>query len=95
MTNASLFVWVDGSDSAYRQFGDSFNLSFPIGSVEGNTDDCVRFRFTSDGEISNGWLNQGCNVSRSCYFCNRPGKYEQISPLRIRTSPTQIVIPKL
>ena len=74
VTNASAFVWVDCSDSGYRQFGDSFNLTFPIGSVEGNTDGCVRFRFTSHGEISNGWLNQGCNVSRSCYFCNRPGK---------------------
>ena len=74
MTDPNAFVWVDGSGSAYRQFGNSFGLTFPIGSTEGNTDDCVRFRYTFSGVISDGWLNQGCDVSRSCYFCNRPGK---------------------
>ena len=74
MTDASEFVWVDGSDSVYRQFGNSFELTLPFGSYQWNTDDCVRFRYTLNGEISNGWLNQGCDVERSCYFCNRPGK---------------------
>ena len=74
MTNASSFAWVDGSDSTYRQFGNSFGLTFPTGGTVGNTDDCVRFRFTFHGAISNGWLNKGCDAERSCYFCSRPGK---------------------
>ena len=77
MADASAFVWADGSDSVYRQFGNSFGLTFPTGSTEGNTDDCVRFRYTSiGGAISNGWLNQGCSLERNCYFCSRPGKRE-------------------
>ena len=74
MTDPNAFVWVDGSDSAYRQFGNSFGLIFPIGSTEGNTDDCVIFGYTLNGAISNGWSNQDCDVERSCYFCSRPGK---------------------
>ena len=74
MTDPSAFVWVDGSDCTYRQFGSSFGLTFPTRSTEENTDDCVGFRYTRDGVISNGWLNQGCDLERSCYFCSRTGK---------------------
>ena len=69
----SAFVWVDGSDSTYRQFGNSFELTFPVGNVQNDENDCVRFRYVVDMEITNGWFNQGCDVMRSCYFCNRPG----------------------
>ena len=73
MTNASAFVWVDGSNSAYRQFGNSLGETYPISN--GRSDqDCVGFRNIENMIISNGWLNQGCDVLRSCYFCNRPGK---------------------
>ena len=68
------WIRVDGSDSVYRQFGNSFERIFPIGNAEGKINDCVRFRYTLHGAISNGWLNEGCNVDRSCYFCSRPGK---------------------
>ena len=75
MAVASTFVWADGSNSTYRQFGNSFVLTYPVGSDPDNENDCVRFRYTGDSDmISNGWLNRGCDVMRSCYFCTRPGK---------------------
>ena len=74
MSNPNVFVWVDGSGSAYRQFGNSLGRVFPIGDGGVKMNDCVRFRYTLHGAISNGWLNEGCNVDRSCYFCSRPGK---------------------
>ena len=74
MTNVSAFVWVDGSDSTYRQFGDSLGETYPISNGQSDQD-CVGFRYVENMIISNGWLNQGCDVVRSCYFCNRPGKY--------------------
>ena len=74
MEVASAFVWEDGSNSTYRQFGNSFGRTHPIGSDPGNENDCVRFRYTELTAISNGWLNQDCNVMRSCYFCTRLGK---------------------
>ena len=75
MEVVSDFVWEGGSDSTYRQFGNSFERLFPIGSQPDDVNDCVRFRYTRDSDmISNGWLNQGCDVMRSCYFCTRPGK---------------------
>ena len=72
MNNASAFVWVDGSDSIYRQFGNSFGLTFPNVTMD---NDCVGFRYVVNSEASNGWINQGCEVIKSCYFCNRPSKY--------------------
>ena len=75
MEVASAFVWADGSNGTYRQFGNSFGITFPVGSDPDNENDCVRFRYTGDSDmISNGWLNRGCNDVRSCYFCTRPGK---------------------
>ena len=71
-TNADAFVWVDGSDSTYRQFGTNLGFTFPVGDNDG--DDCVRFRYVINNIISNGWLNRGCDDLRNCYFCNRPGK---------------------
>ena len=71
-TDPDAFVWVDGSNSTYRQFGTSFGYTFPVGVNDG--DDCVRFRYVIRNTISNGWFNRRCDVFRSCYFCNRPGK---------------------
>ena len=70
-TNASVFVWEDGSDSTYRQFGTNLGFTFPVGVND--SDDCVRFRYVINNTISNGWLNRGCDAL-SCYFCNKPGK---------------------
>ena len=71
-TNASAFVWVDGSDSTYRQFETNLGITFPVGVNDG--DDCGRFRYVINNMISNGWFNRGCDDMKSCYFCNRPGK---------------------
>ena len=71
-TDADAFVWEDGSNSTYRQFGTNLDLTFPVGVNDG--DDCVRFRYVINNTISNGWLNRGCDDLKSCYFCNKPGK---------------------
>ena len=36
------WIRVDGSDSVYRQFGNSFERIFPIGNAEGKINDCVQ-----------------------------------------------------
>ncbi|KAI6654979.1 hypothetical protein LOD99_11451, partial [Oopsacas minuta] len=68
-TDASAFVWVDGSNSTYRNF-DSL-----IGINPGDSNaawDCIRFRYRSGaGVLSTGWINRGCQARRSCYFCSQ------------------------
>ncbi|KAI6647144.1 hypothetical protein LOD99_8880 [Oopsacas minuta] len=70
-TNADAFVWVDGSNSNYRHFGNTPGpTQYPIGSD--TNDDCVRLRYKYGTTISNGWLNGFCDLDRNCYFCNKP-----------------------
>ena len=66
------FVWEDGGNSTYRQFGTDLGFMFPVGVND--VDDCVRFRYVISNTTSNGWLNGGCDDLKDCYFCNRPGK---------------------
>ena len=71
-TNGSVFVWVDGSTSSYRNFGTS-SYNFPRATSDY---DCVRYRYRNmDGELSQGWLNARCEDERNCYFCSKPGKH--------------------
>ena len=70
-TNGSAFVWVDGSNSTYRQWDTIYN-----NEPNGNTNaefDCVSFRYL-DG-ASNGWDDRTCNAYAYCYFCQKSGKY--------------------
>ena len=70
-TNASAFVWVDGSTSTYRQFGTTGWLR------PGNNDstyDCVAIRYNFYG-WSDGWADRGCNHYCYCYICQKLGKY--------------------
>ncbi|KAI6654213.1 hypothetical protein LOD99_11461, partial [Oopsacas minuta] len=68
--DANAFVWVDGSDSTYRNF-DTLGRSFPL-EIDGRN--CVRNRYrTAAGILSNGWFNPPCTVIRYCYFCNKLG----------------------
>ena len=72
-TDASAFVWVDGSTSTYRQFATITNGmgTEPSG---GTNRDCVDFRFGNDGS-SDGWDDRECNAHVFCYFCQKSGKY--------------------
>ena len=70
-TNASAFVWVDGSNSTYRHFG---TLRFQRPSNNESTYDCVSFRYDYDDELSDGWFDRPCNHYAYCYFCQKPGK---------------------
>ena len=71
-TDASAFVWVDGSTSTYRQFATIPNGDTePSGGVDKN---CVDFRFGNDGS-SDGWDDRECNANVKCYFCQKSGKY--------------------
>ena len=69
-TNGSLFVWIDGSNSTYRNFGtlgDIFPRAFPTNHV------CVGHRYRVDNILSQGWLNAPCYQTRNCYFCSKQG----------------------
>ena len=71
-TDASAFVWVDGSTSTYRQFATITNGGTePTG---GGNENCVDFRFAS-GVSSDGWDDLDCNANVNCYFCQKSGKY--------------------
>ena len=65
------FVWIDGSNRNYRNFG-SLNWNFPISEDDF---DCVRHRYRVSGVLSQGWLNIPCSQKRNCYFCSKPGEY--------------------
>ncbi|KAI6658946.1 Regenerating islet-derived protein 4 precursor, partial [Oopsacas minuta] len=70
-TNVSAFVWVDGSNSTYRNFQSNFGHASPTG---GPDNDCVRFRYSNvEGVLSSGWINRRCSFTRPCYFCNKAG----------------------
>ena len=77
-TDASAFVWVDGSTSTYRQFATITNgIGTEPTGTDGTTErDCVDFRFGNDGS-SDGWDDRECNANVYCYFCQKSGKYLQ------------------
>ena len=70
-TNGSAFIWVDGSNSTYRQFA---TTPFSQPNDTDGSRDCVGFRFKNDTELSDGWNNRDCNDSAQCYFCQKSGK---------------------
>ena len=66
-TDASAFVWKDGSNSSYRNFE-----MFPSDT---SGSDCVVYRYIiNDGNISNGWQNLACNQLTNCSYCAKQGK---------------------
>ena len=71
-TDGSLFVWINGINSAYRNFGTLLH-NFPRSNDDNN---CVRHRYRVGdiGTLSQGWLNALCTDERNCYFCTKPGK---------------------
>ena len=69
-TNASAFVWVDGSNSTYRQFDTVLNNEPDDGM---GTRDCVDFRY-GYSRASDGWDDRLCTAHIKCYFCRKPGK---------------------
>ena len=70
-TDESAFVWVDGSNSTYRNFG-TLAVEFPVAN---ENHDCVRARYRSTfGVLSQGWANVECTTARGCYYCSKPGK---------------------
>ena len=74
-TDASAFVWADGSTSTYRQFATIPNgVNEPSGDVGTAKRDCVDFRL-GNGESSDGWDDRECNAYVNCYFCQKSGKY--------------------
>ena len=67
-TDGSMYTWVDGSSSAYR----NFETGFPDNIVD---HDCVQFRYTMGGGVlSDGWNNIACNIGNNCHFCTKTGK---------------------
>ena len=71
-TDGSMFVWIDGSNNAYRNFGTLLH-NFPR-SIDDHH--CVRHRYKAGGigTLSQGWFNAPCTDERNCYFCTKPGK---------------------
>ena len=76
-TDASSFVWVDGSDSTYRQFATSPESEAYPRATDENWD-CVSFRYRRGSPfiLSNGWHNRPCGMGSIVfsYFCNKPGE---------------------
>ena len=71
-TDENAFVWVDGSNSTYRNFG-TLVVEYPVSD---ENHDCVRARYRNTFEIlSQGWVNAECTTSRGCYYCSKPGMY--------------------
>ena len=68
--NGDMFVWIDDSNSTYRNWGTLSN-NFPIANEDY---DCVRHRYRiTGGVLSQGWLNIPCSQTRNCYFCSNQG----------------------
>ena len=68
-SNGSVYTWVDGSSSVYRNFENGVASS-------ADDRDCVRFRYKmTGGDLSEGWINQVCNTETNCHFCTTIGKY--------------------
>ena len=73
-TDASAFVWADGSNSTYRQFATITNGGTePSGDSGGANRDCVDFRYGNSAD-SDGWDDRLCDGNIQCYFCQKPGK---------------------
>ena len=68
--NPNGFVWVDGSNSNYRQFATTPS-SYPSGVTVGS--DCVSFRYKNLSVISDGWYDRECNGAVFSYYCNKQG----------------------
>ena len=68
--NGNAFVWVDGSNSTYRQW-DTLYSNEPDGNINADYD-CVTFRYL-DGAAS-GWDDRNCDAYVYCYFCQKSGK---------------------
>ena len=67
-TDVSMYTWVDGSSSIYRNFENGFPTNI-------DDRDCVRFRYNTGGGVkSDGWLNQRCSFETNCHFCSRSGE---------------------
>ena len=73
-TDASSFVWVDGSDSTYRQFATTPESPVYPRATMGNWD-CVSFRYRRPpAPLSNGWHDRPCGSTVFSYFCSKPGE---------------------
>ena len=67
-TDGSIYTWIDGSSSAYR----NFETGFPNNFLDR---DCVQFRYIMGGGVlSDGWNNKMCSGSDTCHFCTKTGK---------------------
>ena len=69
-TDGSVYTWVDGSSSDYR----NFETGFPNNLVDR---DCVQFRYIMGmrgGVLSDGWNNKACSIGNNCHFCTKTGK---------------------
>ena len=69
-TDGGAYVWIDGSNSTYRNFG-TLDSIFPRGAYP--FEDCVRHRYRFSGVLSQGWLSAPCDETRNCYFCSKQG----------------------
>ena len=74
-TDASSFVWADGSDSTYRQFATSPESQAYPRATGGNWD-CVSFRYRRPplNTLSDGWHDRPCDSTIFSYFCSKPGE---------------------
>ena len=78
--NGSAFVWIDGSNSTYRNFATAPDTE---PNNIGGSQDCVAFRF--DLGQSNGWHDGNCNDQATCYFCDKPSKCKNSYIYTIKT----------
>ena len=65
--DGAVYIWLEGSNSAYR----NFETGFPNNLVDR---DCVQFRYTTGGVLSDGWNNKVCSIGNTCHFCTKTGK---------------------
>ena len=68
--NGSAFVWVDGSNSTYRQW-DTINNNEPDGANNAEYN-CVSLRYRNGA--ASGWDDRTCDAFVYCYFCQKSGK---------------------
>ena len=66
VTDVSVYVWVDGSNSTFRNFA----ATYPMGL---STQGCIVYGFNQDD--TRGWSDKPCIESATCYFCNKPSVY--------------------
>ena len=65
--DGAAYTWVDSSSSAYR----NFETGFPNNLIDR---DCVQFRDTFGGILSDGWNSKVCSIGTNCHFCTKTGK---------------------